>query len=54
MKVEHSLHILETIFKYQILWKSFEFQPRYSMRTGRRTYRHEKANSRFTQFCEHA
>ena len=50
------------ILKYQISWKSVQWEPSCSMRKGRRTDgerggqtdSHDKANSRFSQFCEHA
>ena len=37
------------IFKYQFFWKSYQWEPTYSMRTDGQT-----ANSRVTQFCESA
>jgi hypothetical protein len=40
------------IFRYQISWKSFQWEPTYSMRTDGQT--HDEANSRFSQFCERA
>jgi len=36
--------------KYKISWKSFQWGPSCSIRTGR----HDEANSRFSQFCESA
>jgi hypothetical protein len=36
--------------KYQVSWKSDQWEPSYSMQMGR----HDKANSRFSQFCKHA
>ena len=35
------------IFKYQISWKSVQWEPSCSMRTDK----HDGANSRFSQFC---
>jgi len=40
--------------KYQISRKSVQWEPSCSMRTDKRTYRHDGANSRFSQFCESA
>jgi hypothetical protein len=44
--------------KYQISSKSVQWEPTCSMRTvrrtGRRTYEHDEANSRFLQFLERA
>ena len=45
MKLEFSRVFLKML-KYQISWKSFRWEPSYSMR------RHDEANSRFSQFCE--
>jgi len=42
------------ILNYQILRKLFQREPIYSMRTDRRMDGHDKANSRFSQFCERA
>jgi len=41
------------ILKHQISWKSVQWESS-SMRTNRRTDRHDEANSRFSQFCERA
>jgi hypothetical protein len=38
--------------KYQISWKSVQWEPNCSTRTDGRTDRHDDANSRFSQFCE--
>jgi hypothetical protein len=38
------------VIKHQISGKCVQWEPRCSMRTGVR--RHEKSNSRFSQFCE--
>jgi len=38
------------IFKFQISWKSIQWELSCSMRTDR----HDEANSRFSQFCESA
>jgi len=40
--------------KYQISWKSVEWEPSCSMRTDGQTDGHNEANSRFSQFCERA
>jgi len=37
------------IFKYQISWKSFQWEPSCSTRTERQT-KHDEASSRFSQF----
>jgi len=42
------------IIKYQISQKSIQKEPSYSMRTDRRMDGHDKANSRFSKFCERA
>jgi len=46
------------ILKYQISWKSAQREPSCSMRTDGRTYiltdKHDKTNSRFSQFCQRA
>jgi len=46
------------LLKYQILWKSYQWQPICSMRTDghrdRRTDRFNEANNRFLQFFENA
>ena len=45
------------ILQCQSLWESVQREPRWSMRAARRldgqTARHEEANSRVLQFCEH-
>ena len=38
--------------KYQISWKSVQWEQSFSMRAGGRTDRHDAALSRFSQFCE--
>jgi len=40
--------------RYQILWKSVQWEQSCSMRADRWSDRHDEANSRFTQFCESA
>jgi hypothetical protein len=40
--------------KYQILWKSVEWETSCSMRTDGGTDMHNEDNSRFVQFCERA
>jgi len=42
------------MLKYQIWWKSVQWQPSSSMRTDGQTNRHNEANSRFSQSCERA
>ena len=42
------------IIKYQILWKSVQWEPSCSMRTDGHTDRHDEAHSRFLKFCERA
>ena len=44
------LHGFWTILKYQISWKSAQWEPSCSMRTDR----HDEANRRFWQCCESA
>jgi hypothetical protein len=39
------------ILKYQISWKSVQWEPS-SIPTDRRTDKHDEANSRFSHFCE--
>jgi len=39
-------------FKYQIEWKSIQWEPNCSMRTDGRAVKHDETNSRFSQFCE--
>jgi hypothetical protein len=46
--------IFSKILKYQISWKSIQWEPSCSMRTDGRTERHDEANSSFSQFCESA
>jgi len=41
------------MLKYQISWKSVQCEPICSMRTDRHTGRRDRADSRFSQFCEH-
>jgi len=41
---------LRKILKYQIPWKSVQWEPSCSMRTDG----HDEANSRFSEFCERA
>jgi hypothetical protein len=50
MKLEFSRQIFEKILKYQISWKSVQWEPSCSMRTGR----HDEGNSHFLQFCDRA
>ena len=40
--------------KYQISWKSVQWEPSCFMRMDRRTDRHDEANSRLSQLCESA
>ena len=40
--------------KYKISWKPVQWEPSCSMRTDRQTYRHDKANSRFSKLCASA
>jgi hypothetical protein len=49
MKYTLSQQIFKKILKYQIPWKSAQWEPSYSMRTDR----HDVANSRFSQYCEY-
>jgi hypothetical protein len=42
------------ILKYEISWKSVQWESNCFMRTDGRTYRHDDSNSRFSQFCERA
>jgi len=54
MPVFNKIFIISTsswkILKCQILWKPFRLEPSWSMRTGRRTDKHDEANSRLSQF----
>jgi len=52
MKLEFSRHFRK-ILKFQISWKSIQWEPRCSMRTDGQTW-HDGAYSRFSQFCERA
>ena len=45
---------IRIILKYQISWKSIQWEPSYSMRTDRRKDRHGEANSRSSHFYEGA
>jgi len=58
MKLEFSQEIFEKILKYQILWKSGQWEPSCSIRTDARTEeqmdRYDEANCRCSQFCEGA
>jgi hypothetical protein len=58
MKLEFSRQIFEKILKYQISWKSVQYESSRSMwtdgRTDGQTNRREEANGRFSQFCESA
>jgi hypothetical protein len=47
--LDFSGNIFEKIIKYQISWKSFQWEPSCSMRTDRQT-KYDKASSRFSQF----
>jgi hypothetical protein len=42
------------ILKHKISWKSVQWEPICSMRMEIRTYRHDEANSRFSQLCDSA
>ena len=42
------------ILRYQISWKSVQWEPSCSMMTDGRTGRDDEADSRFSQFCEFA
>jgi len=42
------------ILKCQSSWKFFHWVPSCSMRTDRKTGRHDEINGRFSQFCERA
>jgi hypothetical protein len=42
------------ILKYQVSLKSDQCEPNISIRPDRQTDKHDEANSRFSQFCEHA
>ena len=58
MKLEFSRQNFRKILKYQISWKSVQYEPSCSMGTDRQTDcqtdRHYEADSRFSQFCERA
>jgi len=43
----------QKILKYQISWKSVQWQPSCSIQMERRTDRHDEVNSRFSLFCKH-
>jgi hypothetical protein len=55
MKLEVSRQIFEKFLKYQISWKSVQWEPSCFMgtdgQTDGRTDRHDEANSRFSQFA---
>jgi competence transcription factor ComK len=42
------------ILKYQISWKSIQWEPSRSMQTDEQTDTYDEANSRFSKFCERA
>jgi len=51
MELEFSRQILEKMFKYDILWKSVQWEPSCSARPDEQTDIHE-ANSHTSQNCE--
>jgi len=52
IKLEFTRQIFRKIFKYQISWKSIQWESSCSKRTEVQMNRHQEANSRFSQFCE--
>jgi len=48
-----SIHF-QKILKYQISWKSLQWEPSFSTRTDGWTDRRNEANSRFSKFCQTA
>jgi len=54
MWLEFFLIDLRKIFKCQLSWKSFQWDPSCSMLMGGQTDRYDETNSRLSQFCERA
>jgi hypothetical protein len=59
IKIEFSWQIFGKILLYQVLWKSFQWEPSFSIRTDGRTEGHTDTTKlivvfRFSQFCEPA
>jgi hypothetical protein len=54
MKLDFFPTDFREILKYQISWKSVMWEPSCFNRKDRRTDRHDEANRRFSEFCEHA
>jgi len=52
VRFEFSRRLFEKSSKYQISWKSVQWELSCSMRAGRRTDTHDESISRFPQFCE--
>ena len=48
------LDVFLKTLKYEILWKSLQWEPSCPMRTGGWTDRHDEASSRFSKFFERA
>jgi hypothetical protein len=57
MKLEFPWQIFKKILKYQILWKSMQWEPSFSMQTDGQIHIKTdvvKLIVAFLQFCEHA